>query len=344
MKLPYRIIDYDYLPLIIIFLLCFLHYVGYFANFTGLSSCLVCPASFECTGGTIDPAPCPQGHYCLIGDDSTTKGIKQACPEGTFGSRTGLSLEIQCEDCPGGKYCQGTAKKNYTGICDPGYFCRRRTTRSSPSDDSVHTPKWFGRCPIGGWYCEADTIDPQPCNPGSYAPNGQMMITSASKCTKCKAGYFCASGNQSDVTGPCDDGFYCLEGSYTSRPSSPYGERCPAGYKCPSGSPWPEACPKGSYQNATGQKDCLECPAGYFCSGNTTNPEICPSGYYCPKNSYAGTTFACQPGTFNNLTGRTQKSDCIPCTPGFYCNIQGNVRFLTETLSFRASSTYVFQV
>lgn len=298
-------------------------FLGYYANKTGLTSCVVCPKGFECTGGTIDPPACPQGYYCLIGDNERAKGVKQACPEGTFGSRTGLSVETECEDCSGGKYCQGTALKNYTGVCNPGYYCHKRATRSSPSEDTSNDPKWFGPCPTGGWYCTADTVKPQPCLPGRYAPNGQNMIKSADECTKCKAGFFCDKGQEGKVTGPCDDGYYCLEGSHTSRPNTTYGGRCPAGYKCPQGSAWPQPCERGTYQNATGQKVCLDCPAGYFCAGNTTVPEICPTGYYCPLNSYAGVTNACPVGTFNNLTGQTQQGDCVACTPGYYCDIQG---------------------
>lgn len=301
--------------------LCYIQ--GYYANQTGLSACVVCPKGFECTGGTIDPAPCPQGYYCAIGSNERFKGVKQPCPEGTLGARTGLSEETQCEDCPGGKYCQLTALKNYTGICDPGYYCRRRATRSAPTEDAAHDPKWFGPCPTGGYYCPAGSVEPQPCMPGRYAPNGQQQIKSAEECTKCKAGSYCANGKQTTVTGPCADGYFCLEGSPTSHPNSSYGGLCPAGYKCPSGSAWPEPCVQGTYQNSTGQKVCLSCPAGFFCAGNTTVPDICPPGYFCPLNSYAGTTNACPVGTFNNLTGQWEEKDCVTCTSGFYCNKKG---------------------
>jgi hypothetical protein len=44
---------------------------------------------------------------------------------------------------------------------------------------------------------------------------------------------------------------------------------------------------------------------------------LCPRGQYCPADSKL--SIACGTGTYQNFTGKTVSSDCLPCAPGFYC-------------------------
>ena len=102
-----------------------------------------------------------------------------------------------------------------------------------------------------------------------------------------------------------------------------FGGRCPTGHYCPKGSTLPIECPAGSYQDKEGQTNCKLCPAGYFClaKASTYNDTICPSGRYCPVNT--SVPILCQEGTFNNLTGQTEESNCVLCTAGKYCQGSG---------------------
>ena len=88
------------------------------------------------------------------------------------------------------------------------------------------------------------------------------------------------------------------------------------GYYCPEGSTEPVACAAGRYNNETGRKTCRNCPGGYYCTINTTTPMECPPGYYCPDRTESEFENPCLEGTFNNLTARSQESDCIACLPG----------------------------
>lgn len=51
----------------------------------------------------------------------------------------------------------------------------------------------------------------------------------------------------------------------------------------------------------------------------TTNK--CPPGEFCIKGQSTGTK--CLPGTFNPMDKRKAISDCIPCDPGYYCDLSG---------------------
>lgn len=214
-----------------------------------------------------------------------------------------------------------------TAQCNAGYFCLKGASKPTPQDDS-RNPPWFGECPEGGYYCEEGVSAEKPCPQGSFAPGIVGRLTSQSECTLCSAGHYCALGHQDAVTGECDAGYFCLEGSPTKRPNSTYGGICPPGFHCPSGSPLPKPCLPGTYNNASGQATCLDCPAGFYCSGNTTTPVECPSGYYCPQNTKYANDNACPEGTFNSLTGRSAPGDCVDCTAGYYCDTQGKIFFM----------------
>jgi hypothetical protein len=79
------------------------------------------------------------------------------------------------------------------------------------------------------------------------------------------------------------------------------------------------------------------CPAGYYCLSDTTVPVACPAGTYrdvpgaeqasdcfaCPKGYYCpiGSPFpiSCPAGTYRGTPGATQPSGCTPCKTGNYC-------------------------
>ena len=48
-----------------------------------------------------------------------------------------------------------------------------------------------------------------------------------------------------------------------------------------------------------------------------TGNDECPAGYYCP----VGTTYpeGCPVGTYSEVTGLSDVSECLPCPPGRYC-------------------------
>ena len=71
---------------------------------------------------------------------------------------------------------------------------------------------------------------------------------------------------------------------------------------------------------------------GFVCTGGSAvqNPgadgstdvvgNICEPGYYCPEG--ATQQESCPFGTYNPVTGLTDKSECQSCPAGSYCNAQ----------------------
>ena len=52
--------------------------------------------------GVISPAICPRGYFCLL---NTETKHEHPCPVGSYGNRTELESEDECNLCDGGWYC-----------------------------------------------------------------------------------------------------------------------------------------------------------------------------------------------------------------------------------------------
>ena len=117
---------------------------------------------------------------------------------------------------------------------------------------------------------------------------------------------------------------------------------CPSGYYCPDNTAHPNTypCPPGTFfagTGATSSSDCTACSEKYYCPDygmtvGTTYP--CGDGFLCaagsktykgsekcPKNYYciAGVATECPAGTYTEVTGAIQESECRPCSPGSVC-------------------------
>ena len=85
------------------------------------------------------------------------------------------------------------------------------------------------------------------CPPGSYSGK------SATKCTTCTAGFYCAGLNSSPT--PCATGSFSKEGAAVCL-------ICPIGHKCPDKDKDPVPCALGTYANGEGKTSCTLCSAG----------------------------------------------------------------------------------
>jgi hypothetical protein len=267
-----------------------------------------CDPGFYCTGKSITSAPlgglCPAGGYCPTGSR-----IPTACAAGTFNNVTGGTSQSSCQSCPPGYYCSGTNNPSPSGQCSAGYYCT----------GGSYTPIQFQAIP--GMYSVAGSSAGIPCPPGTY--NNQYA---QSICLPCPQGYFCS--NQSMTT----------------------FDVCPAGYYCPAGTAQPLQCPRGSFSSAVTlysvsqcatctpghycdqpglQQPAGDCAAGYYCSGGswTSAPvaqsfgDSCTAGHYCTNGT--SVPIGCPAGTYSSSVGNRAVTDCIPCTPGYYCNSTG---------------------
>ena len=280
----------------------------------------VCPEGSYCPNGT-DHVPdlvndeCPIGYWCAKGDVKAYGGEPQACPAGTYGTRTGLKNAFECEPCPAGVYCPNEAT-----------VCQNRQIGDTGEYDA--DCGWVV-CDAGH-YCETGSIDQKQCGPGFY--RSESTVQAAVNQTSCSI---------------CESGFYCDEAGMSE--DDMRNKPCPEGYYCAPGSILPEACDAGTYGDSTEFKtsrQCISCDPGHYCPNRgMTKAEIqnyeCSAGFYCkrgakyqnpidgisgdkcPKGRFcpqgADGPQNCDPGTFTPFEGATQKTDCTECYPGFYC-------------------------
>lgn len=211
---------------------------------------------------------CPIGHYCLQGSSNPTP-----CPSGTYSDSLSGVDDTVCQNCPAGTACpfQGTSDVNSALPCDYGHYCPEGSLypHANPcpagkfSDStSISTSGECGNCPVGyyctegsntftnppiicpeGYYCEIDTATAteHPCPAGTYSPN--TGLESSSACITCPAGSYCLEGTTA-VSGLCDAGYWCPEGSSTAQENP---------------------CPLGTFSASTGLKtenECTVCPLG----------------------------------------------------------------------------------
>ena len=168
------------------------------------------------------------------------------CPAGSYSAAEGLQAESECLNCTGGEFCNATGKTTTSGLCEPGYYCPRGSTSA-----------WQIVCPVGH-YCPRRTFHPYQCPSGTYS-NG-TGLTSSTKCTPCREGWYCDDSGLTEPKTECDPGFYCPSGQNRSNPY-----KCPAGMHCPKGSASPKPCPAGTFVDYPQASECHSCPASYYC-------------------------------------------------------------------------------
>ncbi|KAF6036715.1 hypothetical protein EB796_004987 [Bugula neritina] len=291
---------------------CFLCDGGeYCAAFNMTSTSGNCTRGFYCTGAeTVDNANrCPIGYYC---PERTTTPI--LCPSGTYQDE---EEKWSCKECPLGYYCDnslGVVEINDTILCPPGSFCPAGTTYSTEF-----------LCPRGTFSNATGLSDDTQCSP-------------------CSPGYYCGVAGSTSPTALCDPGYYCQENATTSTPNQgAEADVCPQGYFCPVGTSVPEPCVPGTYGDAAGLSNvsqCTPCTAGQFCEQyQLSAPEgDCTAGFYCPEGSDLRTKLVCPvghyclsgsvipspcpPSTYNPSEG-LNTTDCLSCTPGYYCGEPG---------------------
>ena len=121
------------------------------------------------------------------------------------------------------------------------------------------------------------------------------------------------------TSGPCDPGFYCLEGSSNSQQFI-----CPQGSYCERGTFYPKLCEAGTFSNSTMLKsssDCTSCTSGSYCesTGLKKPSGACQEGYYCPRGSSNKTAFECPIGTHCPVGSGYYKH----CPAGLYTDYNG---------------------
>ncbi|GMH73236.1 hypothetical protein TL16_g06129 [Triparma laevis f. inornata] len=262
----------------------------------GAQLCLPCPAGSTCVGNSTTPADCPIYHYCPT---STFKPT--ICPPGSYNPNVNITSPAECRPCIQGHYC---LDGRISGTCSAAYFCR--SGMSSPTPHLTPTPTelydidgyWLaqdgGQCPPGH-FCGNGTVDPQSCENKTIRADTHGV--SADDCGGCPAGFICHPGNPVPV--PCYEGYYCMAMAQ------------------------PVECPMGTHNPYTTQESaesCQPCAAGRLCDETAISDVSqfpCPPGAYCPSKVF--THISCPAGTYRDVNGGRNVTDCFTCPGGSYC-------------------------
>ncbi|KAJ7990480.1 hypothetical protein DPEC_G00300750 [Dallia pectoralis] len=302
---------------------------------TSTSSCYPCPPGRYCLspGSILPTGPCSPGFYCTGGADSGSprancSQISCHCdimglhPDGqhfcawlhnTTLPQDNNDSSYYCpvgsaypRPCDAGSYCGETGLKAPSGLCTPGHFCPRGSTTPHASP-----------C-LPGYYCPLGTALPLPCPPGTLKRHSGG--SDLDECHPCPPGHYCGQTGSANPSGLCAAGFFCPGGQSTDRPEQ---HVCGAGHFCVEGSVRERACDPGSYQSNEGRPHCETCPSGFYClQRGMTNTVPCERGFYCPFGSV--NQRPCPAGTYGNLSGLAEESECSLCEPGMYCKGKGN--------------------
>ncbi|KAJ0392262.1 hypothetical protein P43SY_006024 [Pythium insidiosum] len=254
---------------------------------------------------------CEPGFFCA-------NGIRQPCPPGTYGDRSGLTTSACAGPCPPGYYCpRATAVP---------IACPAGTYGGQPG---LSSPTCSAPCPLGH-YCEVGTVTPRPCPAGTFGGTQGLTTkrcsatcSSASTCTPslCPAGFFCplATVVPKECGGP---DVFCPEGSVAPTPVS-------SGFY----TTWSDVS-GWSLATKTRLEDAY-IEGGALAVLNLTRrsgQRPCERGSYC----VAGVKRLCPAGTFGDTEGLATPQCSAPCPSGFFCPL-GTARFDVNPCNDRAS-------
>ena len=165
---------------------------------------------------------------------------------GTFNNQTGQENVTNCLPCLPGFYCPNKGIVLPTLKCTAGYWCKTGSHTPTPNDSSYGV-----RCPNGS-YCPTGTPSPINCPAGSYQPDTGK--TSFSDCVSCDPKMYCEKSGLDAVTGPCNQGFFCVANATTNEPRDGIsGDICPVGHYCTQQTSEPYKCPNATFMNHTGK-------------------------------------------------------------------------------------------
>jgi protocatechuate 3,4-dioxygenase beta subunit len=285
-----------------------------------------------------DQAICPVGYFCKA-------GIKQPCPEGTYGDTTGLMTNTCNGPCPLGHFCPagtsaptrhrcpagryggntGLSLKACSGLCAPGYHCPEGSSSPYELECAVYTPKnrtdyilqQSGTDDIGftSPFVPLDTMTEEVDFSGaSVYPNANMVKRRLVQPNT----VFCPEGTLLPVI--AFPGYFTIGNNRTTRHDQ-------------------KPCPMGSY--------CIDgviydCPAGRYGRGERLiDPQCtgpCAKGHYCPPGSTTMHEYPCPIGRYGSIEG-LQNSLCSgPCKKALDCPL-GSV---TEIQLMSEKSSAIF--
>ena len=243
------------------------------------------------------PPPCPAGHACEKGSDSSDLG------------RTNTEVchrEFPDFDCH--SFCDPDAHAPCR--CKKEYFCAEGTSSNQTKAD--HKPQKFtphvpNVC-FAGFHCSPGSFAPQganECLEGYYCPGYDSSEQRAYPPVRCERGNMCHQRRMTTA-------FLCPAGTFQSNIKSTECSPCTSGF----------ICPPTSAEAQTGLITPSTCPPGYTCERpNLAFPsDRCPAGHFCEKGRHYASLATC------TAAGGSDCATKVPqeCQHGVYC-IEGIV-------------------
>ena len=324
--------------------------LGMFCSSLGCSECVHCPAgrygiseglTLSACSGACDP-----GHYCETGSTNSTS---IACPAGRFVGKTGSQSHHNCTLCPVGHFC--VSPSLFASPCPMGHYGNSSGLKSSFCS---------GLCPVGH-FCGTQTVEPQQCAQGTYSNSlGGVTCTACpvgyaasergqSSCSPCAAGKFTFT-SRTVLCQDCTPGMFgseegmkkcnlCANGTYQDIPGSSSCKAPDAGnfvrqgggqtvqLECVPGHYRKAtdtsclACPRGRFQNMSGQTSCSLCSRGRVATNNASTFCIeCSPGQYSGANAQSCSD--CAVGKFNP---KYAQAKCTVCPSGLFSSVGARI-------------------
>ena len=306
-------------------------------------TCSNCPAGYACAGGSLTYSDtedkgivkCSAGNYAAANSTSCT-----ACP-GSMTSAAGSDAKTDCKitcaagkylaasasacsDCPAGKYCAG-GTYNYSDSAAQGITgnCNANTYSTGGASAATCTA-------CGGDLTVAAGSGTSRAQCKVTCAAGKHLAASATACSNCPAGKYCAGGtygfstSAQGITGNCNANTYSTGGASAATCTA-----CPGSMTSAAGSDAKTdckiTCAAGKHL-AKSASACSNCPAGKYCSSQGTYNYSdsaaqgitgnCDANTYSTGGASAATCTAC-PGSMTSAAGSDAKSDCkITCAAG----------------------------
>lgn len=291
------------------------------AAVAGSTACRLCGAGFFSGRRAGACSPCPAGTY----DDEPRDGRPGTCSPctgGKFSSVLNATADV-CRDCAAGTFSASAAGE--CTPCPPGEYSLSGAVACLP-------------CPANSTSAGGLNYTQCKCLAG-FTKRFALGETTIFSCERCGAGRFSLYDNVGDCV-------RCPAGSASGALGAETNAtcvRCTRGNFAAIGSASCSPCPGSTFSGSDGASSCTDCLLGYYAAsgssacvpcaqtryavGPITGPEgclVCPAGSYCVGAFLAyrdGVPLEqrCPMGTFQNDTGRGDRSQCQPCGVDFFC-------------------------
>lgn len=254
---------------------------GYYCVNTAM---YMCSGGYKCSGGAAVQINCPAGTYTEIGETSC-----QICPIGHV--------------CPYFNFPNGMLQPSSSILYLEGVMLYKNGTDVYPTDAST-SAYLNGISPSQKIICQDRNYSSYYGNPISQLQGASIIVSE----NLLLLGIANSYNTTLNIT------FIHIAIYYTYVYC-----RCTPGFLCNvTGLSIIKLCPAGFYCPANPSTIAISCDGmtGVYCGEGTSWPLPCEKGFYCQSQT---NRTACDPGTYNNITGSTSATDCIACPVDHYC-------------------------